>query len=29
MVALRADELLGDPIQVYSVTRGDWEGRTA
>jgi hypothetical protein len=29
MAPLRSDELLGDPVQVYSVTRGGWEGRTA
>jgi RimJ/RimL family protein N-acetyltransferase len=29
MVPLRSDELLGDRVQVYSVTRGDLEGRSA
>jgi RimJ/RimL family protein N-acetyltransferase len=26
---LRSDELQGDPVGVYSVVRGDWEGRSA
>ena len=29
MAPRREDELLGDPVVVYSVGRGDWEGRTA
>jgi RimJ/RimL family protein N-acetyltransferase len=29
MAPLRDDELLGDPVSVYSVSREAWEGRTA
>gem|GEM_PF-5881029 len=29
MAPLREDELHGDPIVVYSIGRGAWEGRSA
>lgn len=29
MTMLRSDELLGDRVSVYSVSRGDWERRSA